>query len=71
MTILETVMSNEGKPMSNYSRVLWVAGVLLSFFMGMAVMNGYATEQALQVVNGNCHWTLRHELWKQQRALEQ
>ncbi len=70
MTVLESVMSRESKTVSNHSRILWIAGTGLAFFLGMGVANGYTTQEALQDAKGNCHWTLRHELWKQQRALE-
>jgi len=45
-----------------HSKVLQLAGIGLSFLLGMAVMNGYATSKAVHEavvdINGDCKWTL-------------
>lgn len=40
----------------------WFAGLALSFMLGMATANGFATRQALNAAWGSCHWQIREHM---------
>jgi hypothetical protein len=58
----------------DHGKQLWIAAVGLAFFSGMAVANGYATHEALHkavsAVQGDCNWTIKHELERQRHILQ-
>lgn len=47
-----------------------VAAVVLSFFLGAALANGYATHQALQRQWWDCKWVIGEQLRAQRNKLE-
>lgn len=53
----------------NRGKGLWIAGLLLAFLLGMGANQGAANMAAIRKVtaqvNGDCSWTIRHELWRQ------
>lgn len=59
----------------SHATLYWIAGVCLAFFTGMAVTNGYVTENAVhsavvsvqQDERGDCRWTLRRERLRSQQ----
>lgn len=58
----------------DHGKLLWTAGIGLSFFMGMAIANGYATHEALHKVvskvQGDCNWNTQRALERQWNILQ-